>query len=329
MESFPVSCAERIQGGLLGLLIGDALGVPYEFHAPHQIPPASEIDFLPPPGFSASHFGVPPGTWSDDGAQALCLLESLLECDSLNLGNFAQKLVAWYSQGRCTTDGVVFDCGLQTRRAIQSLIRGVEPDVSGPREEDDNGNGSLMRVLPLALWHTGSDDLLALDAHRQSAVTHGHLRSQVCCAFYCFWARALLHGKSDGWVEAGEALASVYAQTPKASAELEFILDPKHESRASGSGYVLDTLWSARSALRQATYVAVVQSAIRMGNDTDTTACVAGGLAGVRFGVRSIPEKWQAGLRGSSVYKPLLEGLLKRPGSARDHGRDLGEHKNS
>jgi ADP-ribosyl-[dinitrogen reductase] hydrolase len=324
MAVLPIALAERIEGGLLGLLIGDALGVPYEFHQPHQIPPASEIDFLPPPGFSASHAGVPRGTWSDDGAQALCLLASLLEFDSLNLKDFAQKLVEWYCQGRFTPDGVAFDCGLQTRRAIQSLVRGVEPDVSGPREEGDNGNGSLMRVLPLALFHSGSDQLLVLDAHRQSAVTHGHPRSQVCCAFFCLWARELLNGRPDGWSGTGETLATIYAQTPDATAELEFILDPSHRSLARGSGYVLDTLWSARIALEESNYQAVVRAAVRMGNDTDTTACVAGGLAGIRDGIRSIPEAWQAGLRGAPIYKPLLSRLLRQRASSASRSAQTG-----
>lgn len=145
MTHSAIRLADRVEGGLLGLLIGDALGVPYEFHQPHEIPLAHEIEFVPSPGFSRSHRGVPPGTWSDDGAQALCLLASLLKCDSLNLDNFAAKLLMWYQEGAFTPDNHVFDCGLQTRRAIHSVIEGVGPELSGPNGEYDNGNGSLMR----------------------------------------------------------------------------------------------------------------------------------------------------------------------------------------
>lgn len=304
--------AERVEGGLLGLLVGDALGVPYEFYQPHQIPPFHEIDFVPPAGFSPAHRGVPPGTWSDDGAQALCLLASLLESNSLNLDDFALKLLMWYRDGFFTPDRRVFDCGLQTREAIQALIDGVSPESSGPNEEFDNGNGSLMRVLPLALWHKGPADELVREAGRQSAITHGPPRAQVCCAFYCLWARQLLEGASDGWQEAAQALGLVYEATPDLKAELDFVLAPSHGQRISGSGYVLDTLWTARRALQESSYQSVVRQAIRFGNDTDTSACVAGGLAGIRGGIRSIPEQWVRSLRGATVYKPLLRQLVER-----------------
>ncbi|HLT38469.1 MAG TPA: ADP-ribosylglycohydrolase family protein, partial [Enhygromyxa sp.] len=83
---------QRIEGGLLGLLIGDALGVPYEFHGPEQIPAREHIELEPPVGFRRAHPGVPPGTWSDDGAQALCLLASLLDRGRLELADFGERL---------------------------------------------------------------------------------------------------------------------------------------------------------------------------------------------------------------------------------------------
>jgi ADP-ribosylglycohydrolase len=112
---------DRIAGGLHGLLIGDALGVPYEFHEAAELPPPALIDFDPPPSFDRAHKGVPPGTWSDDGAQALCLLSSLLACDGLDLRNFAGQLVNWAALGYLAVDGHVFDIGIQTQRALQAL----------------------------------------------------------------------------------------------------------------------------------------------------------------------------------------------------------------
>ncbi len=232
--------------------------------------------------------------------------------NSLNLDDFALKLLMWYRDGFFTPDRRVFDCGLQTREAIQALIDGVSPESSGPNEEFDNGNGSLMRVLPLALWHKGPADELVREAGRQSAITHGPPRAQVCCAFYCLWARQLLEGASDGWQEAAQALGLVYEATPDLKAELDFVLAPSHGQRISGSGYVLDTLWTARRALQESSYQSVVRQAIRFGNDTDTSACVAGGLAGIRGGIRSIPEQWVRSLRGATVYKPLLRQLVER-----------------
>src|SRR5690348_13777664 len=143
---------ERIEGGLLGLLVGDALGVPYEFHEPSEIPSLAEIEFGPPAGFRRAHARVPPGTWSADGAQALILLNSLLDQGRLDLDDFGRCLVDWYDDGFLAVDGNVFDVGIQTAQAIRRLRDGAPAAEAGRTDEQANGNGSLMRVLPLALW---------------------------------------------------------------------------------------------------------------------------------------------------------------------------------
>jgi len=201
-----ITLSDRIRGGLVGLLVGDALGVPYEFHRPEDLPPHDAIEYSPPPGFERAHLGVPPGTWSDNGAQALCLLASLLESGRLDLEDFSGRLVRWYEEGYLAVDGVVFDVGITTGSAIRALRAGVLPTEAGPASAHDNGNGSLMRVLPLALWHRGEDEALVRDAHLQSRVTHGHMRSQACCALYCLWARRMLGGVREPWISAVSAL---------------------------------------------------------------------------------------------------------------------------
>src|SRR4051794_2103291 len=200
---------ERIEGGLVGLLVGDALGVPYEFHAPGDLPPIEAIEFELPAGFRRAHPGTPPGTWSDDGAQALALLDSLLTCDRLDPDDLGRRLLAWYEEGEYAVDRRVFDVGIQTGRALRALRAGVSARESGPAQESANGNGSLMRVLPLAVWHRGDDAALVADARLQSRVTHGHVRSQACCALYCLWARRTLEGAADPWSEAVASLRNV------------------------------------------------------------------------------------------------------------------------
>ncbi|MEM9380487.1 MAG: ADP-ribosylglycohydrolase family protein [Planctomycetota bacterium] len=306
------SLRARLEGGLVGMLVGDALGVPYEFHPPSAIPPEDRIEFTPPPGFPRAHPSVPPGTWSDDGAQALCVLASLLERDRLDLDDFAARMVRWRDEGYMAVDGRAFDIGVQTSRALASLTAGAGPRGAGPDGERDNGNGSLMRVLPLALWHRGSDAELASDAADQSRPTHGHVRSRVCCALYCLWARRLLGGVEDPWTSAVAALRGVYGDGRDVRALEELDGHVARGMPAGGSGYVLDTLHSARYALERPTYAEVVRGAIRLGRDTDTTACVAGGLAGVRDGIEGIPKRWRDALRGSALLTPLLEGLLAR-----------------
>lgn len=305
--------SEKLAGGLLGLLVGDALGVPYEFHLPEEIPPLEEIEFEPPMGFHRAHFGVRPGTWSDDGAQALVLLESLIRCKTLNLHDFGSGLVRWRNEGFCAVGGSVFDIGAQTSTAINRIASGYPAEHAGPNSEQMNGNGSLMRVLPLVLWHVGPDAELVYLAMRQSLPTHGHIHSQLACAFYCLCARAVMQGRDNPWQDAESRLWGIARESEIPSGDLDRVLDPSNVKTAYGSGYVLDTLWSARSVFESTqSYEGCVRSAIALGHDADTTAAVAGGIAGLKYGLNGIPERWRSGLRGESIYRPLLEALIVR-----------------
>jgi ADP-ribosylglycohydrolase len=308
-----ITLEDRIRGGIIGLLVGDALGVPYEFHSREQIPPFEEIEFEPPANFERAHKDVPPGTWSDDGAQALCLLVSLLECGKFDIEDFAKKIVAWYREDFMAVDQV-FDVGIQTSRAILNLRKGFPPLTAGPAEAQNNGNGSLMRVLPLALWHQGTDLELIADVFDQSAVTHGHLRSKLCCALYCLWARRILQESENPWDSAVEKFYEVFQENTVERNEFETYIFPKDSIYdIKGGGYVVESLRAAKWLIEEKnSYEEVVKSAIALGDDTDTTACIAGGIAGLKFGINGIPKKWKDNLRGKEIYEPILEKLLER-----------------
>lgn len=307
-----ISLPERLQGGLWGLLIGDALGVPYEFHPPQNLPAIADLEFVPPAGFSRSYPQVLPGTWSDDGAQALCLLASLLEQGRVAPEDLGQRLLRWYRQGYCAVGGEVFDIGNHTARVLQAIQAGVPALAAGNLGHQARGNGSLMRSLPLVLWHQGSDADLVAAAHLQSAVTHADPYCQVCCALYCLWARRLLQGNPAAWEAAVASLASLYEREATNLEILETVIRPAEPALGQGTGYVIDCLQSARLALAAGSYEQVVKAAIALGNDTDTTACVAGGLAGIRDGVAAIPARWRDHLRGQEIVQPLLTKLLAR-----------------
>jgi ADP-ribosyl-[dinitrogen reductase] hydrolase len=296
---------DGVLGGLVGLLVGDAVGVPWEFNPPDRLPPRELIDMVPPSDFVRSHPSVLPGTWSDDGAQAMCLLASLVECDKFDLANFASQLSAWMHFGYLAVDRQVFDIGIQTSDALWRMMEdGVPAHLAGGDKESENGNGSLMRVLPLTLWHRGSNEELVRMAHDQSLPTHRHTRSLVVCALYSLVARGYLHGEDDPWKWADEELGRIYEawdqyhQRHSLKTELEIVRDFPHQNKPSGTGYVVDTFWTAREAMREATFEDVVRTAIVYGHDTDTTACVAGGLAGIKFGLQAIPTRWLTALRG-------------------------------
>ena len=303
---------ERVEGGIWGLLVGDALGVPYEFAPPSRVPPDPQIEFDPPVHFVRSHHGVKPGTWSDDGAQALCLATSLLEKDCVEPRDLMDRFGRWFRDGYLAVDRDVFDVGLQTRQAIGRFLSGKPLEECVSSGEWTNGNGSLMRMLPLALWHHGSNQELVQDAFAQSRTTHGHIRSAVCCGLYALWARATLDGDLHPWQAAIERFETMFPPSTPERIEYEKSVHPREPDPRKGSGYVVDCLLSAELACQAGDYEACVKAAVAMGNDTDTTACVAGGIAGIRDGVGAIPQRWMKRLRGKEMVVPILMGLVTR-----------------
>ncbi|TCS93841.1 ADP-ribosylglycohydrolase family protein [Hazenella coriacea] len=314
MNNTSLSKEDRVRGGFWGLLVGDALGVPYEFSSAEIIPPLSQIEMKPPEGFVYAYEGVPIGTWSDDGAQALCLLDSLLSCGKMDPDDFAKRICEWYQNGLWAVNGIVFDVGNQTVQAIRAYQKGVPALEAGFVYPDGKGNGALMRVLPLALWHQGSDTSLVMDAHLSSVVTHGHVCNQVCCALYCLWVRNLLEGweYQEGYKLAVKTLRNIYGETGKHRIELEQVIRPDDEPTTDGQGYVVSSLNCARITIQQSNYEQVVKAAITYGHDTDTNAAIAGGLAGVRDGIQMIPGRWLDVLRSREQAERLLVQLLER-----------------
>ncbi len=314
---------DRIAGGLYGLLIGDALGVPYEFYEAEKLPPCDEIEMIPPAGFRKTYENVAAGTWSDDGAQALCLFQSLLDQNVFCLEDFSDRVLSWYEDGVWAVGGEVFDVGIQTAYALRGYKNGLLPEECGMLNPDGKGNGALMRVLPLVLWHSvhGSPDKeqrtkgLVEDAHRQCLITHGHVCNQVCCALYCLAAQELMEGlEAHEAIEAGlGALRRSYRDLPEYEQELEWSIRPDQTWEGTGTGYVVDCLRSAFMIFLQASdYEDGVKRAVLLGNDTDTTACVAGGLLGIRYGVQGIPDRWMSMLREREKADELLKRCLER-----------------
>ncbi|MCB9497304.1 MAG: ADP-ribosylglycohydrolase family protein [Fibrobacteria bacterium] len=303
------SAPDRLRGGFWGLLVGDALGVPYEFTPPQRLPERRKLDMEPPVAFLRSHHGIKPGTWSDDGAQALCLLESLLEKDAVDPRDLMDRICRWFRDGHLAVGRDVFDVGMQTSRSISKFLEGVPAMSCGRTDEQGNGNGSLMRSLPLALWHVGTDEELVSDARLLSRPTHAHPRSELCCALYCLWARRLADTTDHPWMEAVEILEGLFPRGTREREEIDAEIRPREEYPAKGSGYVVDSLQSARIAMRERSFEDVVRAAVAFGHDTDTTACIAGGVAGIRYGIRGIPKRWLKTLRGRDLAEPLLARL--------------------
>ncbi|MGV0105970.1 ADP-ribosylation/Crystallin J1 [Nostoc sp. DSM 114160] len=287
--------AAKTLSGLMGLCVGDALGVPVEF--------TSRAERVKSPVTTMLGYGTwnqPPGTWSDDSSLSFCLAECL--CRGYSLDAIANSFWRWYKEAYWTPRGDVFDIGQTTHTAIMRLKQGVVPHQAGGKVENSNGNGSLMRILPMAYCHRSLTlgELLAR-VHDVSAITHAHARSQMACGIYISIAVALLEGADlqTAYLQGLQDIQTIYSVR-------EFLLEKPHFGRVfsgeiaklpveeiNSGGYVIDTLESSLwCLLNSSSYSEAVLKAVNLGGDTDTTAAVTGGLAGIYYGVENIPQKW-------------------------------------
>lgn len=296
---------EMVLGAIYGHLAGDALGVPYEFKPPEEIPPVIEWK-----GYGTHD--QPPGTWSDDGALMLCTLASLLECEGIDFADMGERFVRWFDEGYMAAAGVVFDYGGTTFTALNRLRSGVNPLEAGPKGEFTCGDGSLMRILPFSLWTLAEPVGKQIElSHECSCLTHGHPRAQACCAIHSLLARWIV-GKGEpgsAYQESLSALSKEYRANERwGEAYLKELQVIEDFYPPSGDTYVVDCLISSWQALKDAgDYPDAVKRAVAYGHDTDTTAAVTGGLAGLVFGVDSIPEKWLEELRLEDEQTRLIE----------------------
>lgn len=300
--------ASRLAGAAWGHLVGDAIGVPYEFQPPEAI---DTVDW----GRRGGPWGVRPGTWSDDGALMLALLDSLLET-GFDPDDQGRRAVAWARDGAYTPDGEGrFDIGNATQQAIASLQRGT-PALDAGAAPGAAGNGSLMRILPVALaGHDLDDATLIRRATDASRVTHRDPRCLAACAVYTLIARDLLHGRepADALDRSLASARAAFAADPGAADRAAALAELEGWTGREGRGFVVDSFWSAWDAFADAESVAqTIERAIRYGHDTDTTAAIAGGLAGIRWGWSGIPAAWRDGMRGREVVTPLVDRLIDR-----------------
>lgn len=250
-------------------------------------------------------YNLPAGTWSDDSSLAFCLAEALMQ--DFNLKVIGDNFQKWLYQNYWTPHGYVFDVGVTTRQAIYSLSTGTRPDLAGGFNENENGNGSLMRILPL-LFHIKDkpiDERYSV-TKAVSSITHGHLRSVIACFYYLEFARQLLN-KEDKFSIYHHLKASVYEYLQSLTINPEEIrlfdrllkgdITDLAEEQIQSSGYVLHTLEASIWCILTTTdYEEAVLKAVNLGEDTDTTGAVTGGLAGLLYGFDNIPANWVAQL---------------------------------
>lgn len=284
----------RLYGGLFGFCVGDVLGVPVEF--------STREERLKDPIREMRAYGTyhqPFGTWSDDTSLTICLI------DAINHGYSVQKVAEnfmnFYEKGYFTPYGTVFDIGNSTREAIIRMNHEINPINCGGRLDIDNGNGSLMRILPLAFYGLGlSDKELIRMIEEISSLTHGHRRSKLACIIYVEFAIHIFlgHEKERALDETIMLVRNncleIYSEELQ---HFERILNKKifnvSKDDIKSTGYVIDTLEAVLWTFFHAdSYRDTILNAINLGGDTDTIAAIAGGIAGIYYGVKDIPSAW-------------------------------------
>lgn len=274
----------KIYDGIMGLVVGDALGVPFEFKRRDTFTATDMTGY--------GTYNQPPGTWSDDSSMTLATLESIGRWGEIRPNDIMIEFAYWLDLGKYTPYGKAFDVGGTTRKAIQRYThKGIPPLHCGGKSVMDNGNGALMRILPVALIpHTGAD------VKHVGQLTHAHEISQTACRLYCY---VVDHYDKFSDMKAairnlGRLAVVHYSTDFNRLARLEDLSRDEIKS----TGYVVDTLEAALwCVLKTDSYRDCVLTAVNLGEDTDTVAAVAGGLAGIAYGcggVQGIPDEWIA-----------------------------------
>ena len=253
-----------LRSAIYGLAVGDALGVPFEFKKRGTFTCNGMTGY--------GTWNQAPGTWSDDTSMTLATLDSIKERGCIDPEDMRRRFCDWLFRGAYTAGGETFDVGTTTRIALEQ--------GSGLDDYHANGNGSLMRMLPLAFTEATDDEIRAV-----SAITHAHNLSTDACVEYVHLARQLIRGKS-------------------------FVRDEiknRPVDDIQSTGFVLHTLEaSVWCLLTTDSYEEAVLTAVNLGDDTDTTAAVVGGLAGLLYGFDSIPKDWIEALKNKTLIDSIL-----------------------
>ncbi len=276
----------KVKDGIIGLIIGDALGVPVEF--------STRLELMEDPVIKMEGYGTynqPEGTWSDDSAMTLATMHSIVKKQGIDYTDMMNKFTQWLYDAKYMQEDKTFDCGITTKQAIDNYKIGTPALKSGLTGERDNGNGSLMRILPLA--YINNIDYETIE--NVSALTHAHARSKIACVLYIEMAKSMIENEDMSMEEhvfsACDKIKEHYKDSPELK-HFEKIFNNELDE-LNNKGYVIYTFEVVvHCLLTTDNYKDAVLKAVNLGGDTDTNAAICGGLAGIYYGYDSIPVDW-------------------------------------
>ena len=292
--------ADRAIGALLGLAVGDAVGTTLEFSSRDTQPPLTDM-------VGGGPFLLEPGQWTDDTSMALALAHSLLRGGAFDPRDCMTRFVNWYRWGDNSCTGECFDIGATTAEALRRFERSGNP-FAGSTSPLSAGNGSLMRLSPVAIWGTGrTDDEIMETARQQSLLTHGADECLDACAGFALLTAHAIRGADRDTVLAtnpapgASKVSDVFAGSWRG----------KTRNQISSSGYVVHSLEAALWCVGNTeTFDQAILLAANLADDADTVAAITGQLAGALYGASGIPQHWRGRVAWSDDISDLAQRLL-------------------
>ena len=307
--------------GIMGVVVGDALGCPVQFES------RDEVARHPVTGMRGyGTFNLPEGSWTDDSSLTIALLESIRRVGEIDLGDIMENFMKWLYDGEFTPYGESYDIGRGTMQAINRYRKNRNAKNCGGDEEWNNGNGSLMRIMPACLYCSVMEssgmysDRDAIDAiHSVGGLTHAHIRSNIACGLYLFMAKYILfrEGSLQERIQEGLTQGFAFYESYLADKENLHYYDRLKDLEAfkslpadkiKSTGYVVDALEAAVwSLITTDRFDQALLKAVNLGDDTDTVGAIAGGLAGLYYGYDSIPEEWLSAIKRREWIEEMCE----------------------
>lgn len=286
----------KVIDGVIGHAIGDAMGVPVEFKDRETLTYSPVTDML---GYGT--YNVPKGFWSDDTSMEIALIDSLTNNNEIDYNDIMNNFVKWITEGEYTPNGIVFDKGNTCLEAILNYkSKNIEPLECGLNDYYSNGNGSLMRILPVAYYsyykNLNKEETYSLTKNI-SSLTHRHEISILGCYIYVLYVINLLQGK-DKFESYNLIKKEDYKNFSKESIDtynriLKEDITTLNINDIKSSGYIVDSLEAALwGVLSTTTYKDSILKTINLGGDTDTIAAITGSMTGIIYGYDSIPQDW-------------------------------------
>jgi len=311
---------DRYRGAMLGLAVGDALGVCLEF-----MPPGSFIEVTEIQG--GGPFGLKPGQWTDDTSMALCMAASFIECDKFDAKDQMERYLNWRENGYMSSRGEgsrCVDIGNTTTCSIDKFVETGEP-FSGPQGSDTAGNGSIMRLAPVPLYYGGNPIDAFKFAAESSMTTHGNAE----CLDACRYMTMIMVGAISGIVKE-ELLSLDFMADVELSPQIRDIANgsfkEKEPPEIRGTGYVVESLEAALWAFyNNDTFEQGLIEAVNLGDDADTTGAVYGQIAGAYYGVDAIPERWLEQITDPEGITYIAEALYDM--AVERYGEEYGNYQ--